>query len=74
LFNTLIPRRTKAIEEDSAAVAPRRREVEPAPVVKEQSDRAVPGAERVDAHGSGENGELDTRHGTRVRLVSRDQH
>jgi hypothetical protein len=73
LFNTLIPRRKKTVEDDRPVAAPRRREVDPAPVVREQSDRAVPGAERVDANGSGENRELDTRHGTRVQRVPRDQ-
>jgi hypothetical protein len=73
LFNTLIPRRTKTVEDDSAGAAPRRREVEPAPVAPEQSRRSVPGAERVDTNGSGDDGDLGTRHGTRVRRVSQDQ-
>lgn len=73
LFNALIPRRKKTIEEDRAAAAPRRREVKPAPVARERSDRAEPGAERVDANGSAEDAEPGTRHGTRLRPVSRDQ-
>ena len=73
LFNTLIPRRTRTIEDDSAAAAPRRREVEPAPVVGEPSERALPGALRVDANGSRDDGELSTRHGTRLRRASREE-
>jgi hypothetical protein len=73
LFNTLIPRRTKTVEDDSAAVAPRRRQVQSPPVATEQLPRVVPGAERVNGDGSGEDRELGTRHGTRVRRVSRDQ-
>jgi hypothetical protein len=72
LFNTLIPRRTKIIEDDGAAAAPRRREVDPAPVVRERSDRVEPGAERVDADGSGDDQELGVRHGSRVRRVPRE--
>jgi hypothetical protein len=71
LFNTLIPRRKKTIEDDRAANAPRRREAEPAPVVRERSGRAVPGAERVDGDGSGDDQELRVRHGS--RRVPRDR-
>jgi hypothetical protein len=73
LFNTLVPRRKKTVEDDTAAAAPRGREVKPAPVVREQSDRAVPGAERVDADGSGDDQELGGRHGSRMRRVPRDR-
>ena len=74
LFNTLIPRRTKTIEEDNAAVGPRRGAVQRAPVAGGPSDRALPGALRVDGDGTGDNGEVGTRRGTRLQRASRDPH
>jgi hypothetical protein len=73
LFNTLIPRRKKTIEDDSVAAAPRRREVDSAPVVRERSDRSVPGAERVNGDVPGDDRELGVRHGSRLRRVLRDE-
>jgi hypothetical protein len=73
LFNTLIPRRKKTIEADSLAAAPRRREVDFAPVVRERSVRSVPGAQRVNGDGSGDDRELGVRHESRLRRVSRDE-
>jgi hypothetical protein len=71
LFNTLIPRRTKTVQDDSAA--PRRREVDLAPVANGPSDRALPGALRIDGDGTDDDGELGTRQGTRLQRASRDQ-
>ncbi|MGI8715332.1 MAG: hypothetical protein ACR2NR_19550 [Solirubrobacteraceae bacterium] len=60
LFNTLIPRRKKTVEDDRAAAAPQRREVEPTPAAQERSDRAAPGAERVETDGSRDAEEVGT--------------
>jgi hypothetical protein len=70
LFNTLIPRRKKTIEDDHTAAASRPRDRGPAPAVRERSDRIEPGAQRVDADSSGDDQELGTRHGARVRRAA----